>query len=87
MFSPVGDVAASKADAFAATDRFADLLLRHLQRAHGSIVGASRYVEVLSLVDACYHFGKKYREHCTILYLLNPDVLPKFGLVSDIFWS
>ncbi|KAH7706917.1 Protein NHR-36 [Aphelenchoides avenae] len=66
-------------------ERYAQILLRHLQRSHGSLDGARRYAEVISLVDVCFHFAQKFREHCIMLSLINTKVTPVFALSTEIF--
>lgn len=66
-------------------ERYAQLLLRHLQRIHGPLKGASRYAEVISLVEACFHFARKYRDHFIILTSISLQSYPQFALTEDMF--
>ncbi|KAH7714518.1 CRE-NHR-36 protein [Aphelenchoides avenae] len=70
-----------------ARENYADLLLRQVQRMHGAAEGAARYVDLLSLVDACFHFGQKYKEHLYMLFFLSPKVFPGFQLINDVLGS
>ncbi|KAH7714578.1 Nuclear hormone receptor [Aphelenchoides avenae] len=70
-----------------ARENYADLLLRQAQRMHGSADGAARYVDLLALVDACFHFGQKYKEHLYMVFFLSPKVFPGFQLINDVLGS
>lgn len=65
-------------------ERYASLLHRHLQCKHGSLDGAKRFAEVLSLVDACTHFGQKFWEYLIIM-LTGHERAPRFQLINDLF--
>ncbi|KAH7714576.1 CRE-NHR-36 protein [Aphelenchoides avenae] len=67
-----------------ARENYAKILLGQVQRMHGTTEGAARYVDLLSLVDTCFHFGQKYKEHLYMLFFLSPKVFPGFQLINDV---
>ncbi|KAH7721788.1 Nuclear hormone receptor [Aphelenchoides avenae] len=67
-------------------ERYAGLLLRHLQRKCGPTVGAKKYAEVIALVDAYFHFGLKHRQHCLLIGVACRMPSPqRLRMVEDIF--
>ncbi|KAH7703019.1 zinc finger protein [Aphelenchoides avenae] len=73
-------------------ERYADLLLRHLQLKHGRSGGAARYSEVIALVNTYVHFGQRYWEHINLMGLImnangNIRITGHFGLINDLMYG
>ncbi|KAH7724296.1 zinc finger protein [Aphelenchoides avenae] len=73
-------------------ERYADLLLRHLQLKHGRSGGAARYSEVIALVNTYVHFGQRYWEHINLMGLImnangNIRIRGHFGLINDLMYG
>lgn len=63
------------------------LLTRLLQREHGSVGGAARLAELMTLLEACFSFGIKQRDHWIMVQTLWMKGRPPFALINDILYA